>query len=177
MYFRYTFDRITCCGTHVLYICFLRYMSETSTAPLEVSFVDFQMVGIGPQTLDLHQLLFPCLDTEHRITKTQDYLASYFAMCKDILPQRAVRFSQEELATNYQAKQLFGFVLALCLIPLSMMKPEEVPDMTRLISNSEREDEMTKYRANVSAAVASHEKKEKLLFMFDQLQKEGFFKH
>ena len=144
--------------------------------PLQVTFLDFQMIGIGPQTLDLHQLLFPCLDTEHRITKTQEYLKSYYTKCQDIYAQKLM-FSQEELAANFQDKQLFGFVLALCLIPHSMMKPKNAPDITKLISSCEREDEMTKYRANVSAAVASHEKKEKLLSMFDQLQKEDFFKH
>ena len=145
--------------------------------PLEVFLVDFQMIGVSPQSLDLNQLFYPGLKTIIRISEVDQYLEMYYDKCKAICSTKDLDiFSLEELKEEYKAKEFFGFVMALGAIPFSMMRPSDVPDMTKLFSTSNRFSELKKYNENIANSVEMNPNtNERLLRMFDELDKIGFF--
>lgn len=145
--------------------------------PLEVSFIDFQMVGIGPQSLDLHHFMFPCLETDLRIKEANNLFNIFQRNCSHICAQGNLNiFTKDELVADYQSKRMFGFLITLCLVPYSMMRPGDHPDLTKLFDPAQRADELKIYRRKISESVRLNTLTyPRLKLMLDRLSSEKFF--
>ena len=135
------------------------------------------MTGISSQSLDVNNLLFPCIDTELRLKEGDIFLKIHHEACESIYRKKNhTMYSLEEFKSDYNAKIFYGFIIAVCMIPISMMRSGDAPDMMKLFTVSEREAEMQIYREKITESIFVHEHRhERFSSMFLKLQEDGFF--
>lgn len=152
-------------------------MVEGNLEPQEVCLLNFAMVEVGHPTCDLMHFLFPCVETERRVPNTDSYLQQYFITCSRICSEKqsTKMYSLDDLKNEYNDKQLFGLIIALCLVPPNLSKTLKYPDNSKMFSPKEREGELAKYRKQVCELVADSKQEKALLSIFDALKEDGFF--
>ena len=158
------------------YIFVLRY--SPVGVPLECRLVDLQAIRIGSPALDLNQVLYTSLAGKTRRNELPTFLTNYYATFASVLAGAGVpmKFSLPQLKMEFHSKNYIGFIYALLIVPITLLKPEEAPKLSDFFGD-ENLGAREAYRKKINElTVKSPSLRPRLLDMFDEMQEYGLFK-
>ena len=129
-------------------------------------------------TKDLHNVMYTSLDGDYRKKNLPMLLETYYASFASVLSETKVPmpFSLPGLAKEFQRTIIFGFVMALMVVPTVLLEPKDAPAMDELLGNDNREA-VAQHQLKVNAALSkSPNLYSRYLSVFDELNEIGFFK-
>jgi len=103
-----------------------RYEDEK---PVEVCLLDLQMVRYSSVGIDLNYFLFTSFDGPVRSKYLDTFLETYHNAYKGCLPpNKTCHFTQQELRSEYENNKMYGFLMSLMVLPLTVSTGDDVPD-------------------------------------------------
>lgn len=101
----------------------------------DMRFVDFQLTRWNNPAFDLLYFFFSSIEDEVRVNKTDELLKIYYNSLRKNLNRmncQDVKYSFENLMTDFKKKGLFGIVVASTLMPIIKVDKENVPDFKNI---------------------------------------------
>ncbi|XP_076066181.1 uncharacterized protein LOC143039817 [Oratosquilla oratoria] len=112
--------------------------------PIEVMLVDLQVTRFCSPTLDLNYFLYTSTKGEDRKKNLSRYLEFYYSRLEDVLRGGGceIPFTLEEMRRDYEEHKLFGFLMAMFVLPIILSNEGEAFDVDTM--NDDNVDEMMK---------------------------------
>jgi len=127
--------------------------------------IDFQEIRVGSPALDLNYFMFNCLSAEDMVSNRDTVITTYYMTLMRVLMDSTcgVPFTLDELKKECQAKNIFGFLMALDNI-LRMQSSN--PHTT----NDERVKSFVNLNRDENTFIFSQDKdNQRILAMFDTM--------
>ena len=106
-----------------------RYDSDGQ--PLQVMLLDLQVCRKASLATDLNYFLYTSLSDKVRRPNMEHFLHTYYNYFKEVMEAggKGIPFSEEELVAEFRAKNKFGAIFGMVLLPMLIVEDEGVPDM------------------------------------------------
>lgn len=114
-----------------------RYDAEGN--PSDVMLLDLQLCRKGSPALDLQTLMYSSLNSFLRRNYLAHFLQTYKSSFDATLTAggSSPQFTAEELMDEYNARTMYGALMASMYIPLMVTEPEDAPDFTKVDDDKE----------------------------------------
>ncbi|CAL4061384.1 unnamed protein product [Meganyctiphanes norvegica] len=109
-----------------------RYDSEG--CPCDIIMLDLANYTHSSLATDLNYLLFCSMDGNTRKTHLSTFLSAYYNSFATVMKAGGseMPFSVEELLVEFKAKNIYGALMALIVVPLFIMDSEDAPDFDEI---------------------------------------------
>ncbi|XP_037783235.1 LOW QUALITY PROTEIN: uncharacterized protein LOC119579470 [Penaeus monodon] len=107
--------------------------------PIEVMLLDLQLCRQGSPALDLQTLMYSSVNGALRRTSLPHFLQAYTASFDATVAAGGTSplFTVEELTEEYNARTMYGVLMASMYIPLMVIDSEDAPDFTKVDDDKE----------------------------------------
>ena len=130
-----------------------RYENEK---PVEVCLLDWQQIRYSSVGIDLNYSLCSSFDGPVRRNSLDKFLGAYYNAYKGCFPPNAnCHFTQQELRSEYEKTKMYGFVMALVILPLIVSTGDDVPEFDD-VTDETMAAKMEEYSQDRFNAMANH---------------------
>jgi len=130
-----------------------RYENEK---PVEVCLLDWQQIRYSSVGIDLNYSLCSSFDGPVRRNSLDKFLGTYYNAYKGCFPPNAnCHFTQQELRSEYEKTKMYGFVMALVILPLIVSTGDDVPEFDD-VTDETLAAKMEEYSQDRFNAMANH---------------------
>ncbi|XP_068229157.1 uncharacterized protein [Palaemon carinicauda] len=100
--------------------------------PVEVMLLDLQLNREASPATDLNYFLYTSVNGDVRRPNLDRFLSLYHSTYEEVLEAGGMQmyFTKEEITEEFRSKSVYGILFALVIIPLLLLEPEEVPEMS-----------------------------------------------
>ncbi|KAF2358970.1 Protein of unknown function DUF227 [Trinorchestia longiramus] len=141
----------------------------------DVCLIDLQINRRASLALDLNYFLITSLNGETRKKGLESYLTAYYNSFKEVFDaaQKPMKFTREELYTEYRNKNLFGILMGLMVLPIVVMQSTDVPDFDDINEENMQEKIEEQHQIVLDMIDTSPVLRPRMLDMFDEMVEHG----
>ncbi|KAF2358971.1 Protein of unknown function DUF227 [Trinorchestia longiramus] len=142
---------------------------------VDVCLLDLQVNRHASLALDLNYFFFTSLNGETRKKGLESYLTAYYNSFKEVFDaaQKPMKFTREELYTEYRNKNLFGLLMGLMVLPIVVMQSTDVPDFNDVNEENMQEKMEAQQQKVLDMIDTSPVLRPRMLDMFDEMVEHG----
>ncbi|XP_045114676.1 uncharacterized protein LOC123506551 isoform X2 [Portunus trituberculatus] len=142
--------------------------------PIDVRLIDLQICRKATPATDLNYFMYTSLNGPERKENLQSFLEIYYDTFLQVLSRagKTMPFSLEELKKEYHRMNLFGFLMALMIVPLVVAEASEVMDFDEF--GEDVEESMKGYEEKMLAQLDTNPLLQpRLLATYDEMLEYG----
>lgn len=120
-------------------ILFTGHRYDDGGHPVEVMLLDLQLCRQGSPALDLQTLMYSSINGALRWNSLPHFLQTYTSSFDATVEAGGIPplFTVEELTEEYNARSMYGVLMASMYIPLMVVDSEDAPDFTKVDDEKE----------------------------------------
>lgn len=153
----------------------LRRRYDKHGFPVDVRLLDLQVNRRASPATDLNYFMYTSLNGPDRRENLQTFLKTYHDSFSRTLQEAGTPapFTLEQLRQEYHRKNLFGFIMAMMVVPILVSEAGEVMDLDKVVDD-DVEKFMEEHRQNTLRQLDNNSVlRPRLLSIFDEMLEYG----